>query len=80
MLLLSSVKNDITSLTHCKIKGHILTEAAVKNLYEDGTWIDTECARCHLPIRALIDPNDKNYYFISDSDWMPEGMQIPEDE
>ena len=59
-------KNDVVEVV-CKFKGHIVPSTDVqklKNHLEDE--VQTTCERCNFSILIAIDPDDPNYYLVSD--------------
>ncbi len=53
-------------LFHCRFKGHIIDEKVLDGRKIDDGWIETPCLRCNYPVFACIDPEDTNYYLVSE--------------
>ena len=67
MFLLSSLKDDIVALTHCKLKGHTVSGLAMRSLGEHSP-VETSCAKCRWPIVVYIDPDDPKYCLVSEAE------------
>jgi hypothetical protein len=51
----------------CKFKGHIADEEDEKELLSNPKFpIETVCERCGAYIRIEADPNDTEYYFVTE--------------
>ena len=51
----------------CKFKGHIADEEDQEELLKSPKFpIETLCERCGADIRLESDPEDSNYYFITE--------------
>ena len=61
-------KNDFVEVV-CKFKSHIVNKKDVQYIQEhpDETHL-TVCKRCNFQISIKMDPDDDNYYLISDVD------------
>ena len=66
MSLLTSLKHDCVALTHCKIKGHVISKDVIHDLEKEKDWIETECKRCHYPVFVRVDPENPDYYLVSE--------------
>lgn len=51
----------------CKFKGHIPDQEDEDELFKNPKFpIETVCDRCGADIKIEIDPNDNNYYFVTE--------------
>ena len=61
-------KNDVIEVI-CKFKGHIVPENEVKRLQRNPEEeLECFCERCGFSIIIRMDPDDHDYYFISDGE------------
>ena len=67
MPLLLSLKDDIVALTRCKLKGHTVSDRAMRDLGEHSP-VETLCAKCRWPIVVYIDPDDPKYCLVSEAE------------
>ena len=59
-------KNDFLELV-CKFKGHIVPETDLEKLKEHpDDELESTCKRCSFEILIKMDPDDHNYYLVSD--------------
>ncbi len=61
-------KNDFVEVV-CKFKGHIVNKSDVQYIREhpDETRLAV-CKRCNFQVLIKMDPDDDDYYLISDAD------------
>ena len=65
MALLVS-KNDIVEV-FCKFKGHIVPSTDIQQLKSNpNDEVTSTCERCNFSILIRADPDDPNYYLVSD--------------
>ena len=65
MALLVS-KNDVVEVV-CKFKSHIVPSTDIQQLKDNPeSEFSSTCERCSFSIMIRIDPEDPNYYLVSD--------------
>lgn len=61
-------KNDFVEFV-CKIRGHVVPEEDARALRSrPDEALEAACKRCNFPILLEADPEDKNAYWVSDTD------------
>ena len=59
-------KNDVKELA-CKFKGHYASENEIEKITSTPTMeLETSCQRCNFGIKVKLDPEDPNYYIVTE--------------
>lgn len=67
MASLQFFRNDLIYFTHCRFKGHTVKREIVEQVKRDpNIEIETECEKCGWPVIVWQDPEDPDYYFVSE--------------
>ena len=63
-------KEDLVFLTRCKIKGHVVKKSVLDGIRgkENDKWTETACEKCNYPVYVCTDPEDANFYIISEDE------------
>lgn len=68
MIGLSVIVGDFKPFL-CKFRGHVVAKDEVAKMRQNGgANINARCERCGNVIEARIDPDDSDYYLVSDID------------
>ena len=64
---LQFLRDDFRTLTHCKWKGHTISDEALARIRQnDVDEVEAECMDCNWPVIVRKDPNNLGRWLISE--------------